>query len=230
MPSVESDIVLIMDTQKRIIVWVSAILVAGAVAAGAWSVATSSKTGAERPTPGFLSEKVGPSDRTKGSLSPSVTLVEYSDFQCPACGIYYPLIEKAIAEYSDRLAFTYRHFPLPQHKNALAASYASEAAGKQNKFWEMYQMIFEHQSDWSDETNAAQIFEGYAEEIKLDLTRFKTDMASSEVSDKVAHDRATGVNSGVNSTPSFYLNGKKMQNPRGYEELKALIEYAIAHP
>lgn len=219
-----------MDTQKRIIVWVSAIFVAGVVVAGAWSVATSSKTGAERPTPGFLSEKVGSSDWTKGSPSPIVTLVEYSDFQCPACGIYYPLIEKAVTEYGDRLAFTYRHFPLPQHKNALVASYASEAAGRQDNFWEMHQMIFEHQADWSDENNAAQVFERYAGELKLDLAQFKTDMASSEVSDKVAHDRATGVNSGVNSTPSFYLNGKKMQNPRGYEELKALIEYAIAHP
>jgi len=214
-----------MDTQKRIIIWASAILIIGIIAIGAWSVAMS-------PTKpinsnGFLSEEVTASDWTKGAQNPKVTLVEYSDFQCPACGAYFPMIEQAVTEYSDRLSFTYRHFPLTQHKNALAASYASEAAGKQGKFWEMHSLIFEHQADWSEEDNASEIFSGYAQELNLDLARFATDVASTETKDAVAHDKETGLSSGVASTPSFYLNGKKMQNPRSYDELKALIEFAL---
>lgn len=216
---------LIMDTQKRIIIWSSAILVIGIIALGVWSVATNPTTPAH--SNGLLSEEVNANDWTKGAQNPKVTLVEYSDFQCPACASYFPMLEKAVAEYSDRMSFTYRHFPLTQHKNALGASYASEAAGKQGKFWEMHQIIFEHQTDWAEENNASAIFEGYAKELGLDLARFKTDVASTEIKDAVAHDKETGLRSGIDSTPSFYLNGKKMQNPRSYEELKALIEYAI---
>lgn len=214
-----------MDTQKRIIIWASALLIIGIIAIGAWSVAT-------RPTKpissnGLLSEEVTAVDWTKGTQNPKVTLVEYSDFQCPACSAYFPMIEQAITEYSDRLSFTYRHFPLDQHKNALAASYASEAAGKQGKFWGMHKLIFERQADWAEQNNASEIFKGYAQELKLDLARFETDVVSTETKDAVDHDKETGLRSGVDSTPSFYLNGKKMQNPRSYDELKALIEFAI---
>ncbi len=216
-----------MDTQKRIIIWASAVLIIGIIAVGAWSVATN--TAPPTNSNGLLSETVSAGDWTKGAQNPKVTLVEYSDFQCPACGAYFPMIEQAVTEYGDRLSFTYRHFPLTQHKNALVASYASEAAGNQGKFWEMHKIIFEHQTDWAEENNASEIFEGYAQELKLDLARFKTDVSSTETKDAVAHDKETGQRSGVDSTPSFYLNGKKMQNPRSYDELKALIEFAIVN-
>ncbi|MBI3634113.1 MAG: DsbA family protein [Candidatus Yonathbacteria bacterium] len=218
-----------MDTQKRIIVWVSVILVVGITIFAIWNVATSPAETPSRNNQGLLMEQVNNTDWTKGSKNPKVTLVEYGDFQCPACGAYYPVVEKVLEEYKDRLSFTYRHFPLPQHKNALNASYAAEAAGKQGKFWEMYTMIFEHQSDWSEETNAGKTFEGYAKSLNLDMIQFATDVNSSTTKDSVAHDKETGLSAGVNSTPSFYLNGKRMQNPRGYEELKALIEYALIH-
>lgn len=218
-----------MDTQKRIVIWASAALVVAVLGIGAWQVATDSP--ATKPTrPGTLSEAVSASDWTKGPKAPQVTLVEYSDFQCPACGYFFPLVEKITLEYKDRLAFTYRHFPLPQHKNALAAAYATEAAGAQGKFWEMYAKIFETQNEWSESGTAAATFEKFAGELKLDMTRFKADRDSQKTKDAVAHDEETGRRTGVNSTPSFYLNGKKMQNPRSYEEFKALIEYAIAHP
>ncbi|KKT81504.1 MAG: hypothetical protein UW78_C0009G0025 [Candidatus Azambacteria bacterium GW2011_GWA1_44_9] len=217
-----------MDTQKRIVIWASAVLIIGIIAVGAWSIATGPTT-----TPinnnGLLSEEVTASDWTKGAQNPKVTLVEYSDFQCPACAAYFEMVEQAVTEYDDRLSFTYRHFPLAQHKNAQSASYASEAAGKQGKFWEMHKMIFEQQADWAEKNNASEIFKGYAQELKLDLARYATDVASTEIKDAVSHDRDTGLRSGVDSTPSFYLNGKKMQNPRSYDELKALIEFAIVN-
>ena len=153
-----------MDTQKRIVIWASAVLIIGIIAVGAWSIATGPTT-----TPinnnGLLSEEVTASDWTKGAQNPKVTLVEYSDFQCPACAAYFEMVEQAVTEYDDRLSFTYRHFPLAQHKNAQSASYASEAAGKQGKFWEMHKMIFEQQADWAEKNNASEIFKGYAQEL-----------------------------------------------------------------
>ncbi len=216
-----------MDTQKRIIIWVSVVLVVGITLFAIWNVATFPAETPKQNNQGLLTEQITDTDWTKGAKDPKITLVEYSDFQCPACGTYHPVIEKVFEEYKDRMTFTYRHFPLPQHKNALAASYAAEAAGNQGKFWEMHTMIFEHQSEWSEEINAEKIFEGYAKDIDLDISLFKADAKSVATKNNVSHNRETGLKAGVNSTPSFYLNGKRMQNPRGYEEFKALIEYAL---
>ena len=217
-----------MDTQKRIIIWASAILIVGVTIIGIWSIANSDKTVTSQGN-GIIAENITAGEWTKGAENPKVTLVEYSDFQCPACAAYYSLIDKTILEYGDRISFTYRHFPLPQHKNALAASYASEAAGKQGKFWEMNQMLFERQSKWAESYTATQTFEGYAKELNLDLTQYKKDVSSPETKESVSHDRKTGEASSVQSTPTFFLNNKKMQSPRTYEEFKALIEYALVN-
>lgn len=216
----------IMNTQKRVIIWISSLLVVGITVVAAWQIATGEKS--QRVAPGALSEQVGSDEWTKGASSSTVSLVEYSDFQCPACGYYYPVVEEVLKENKDNIAFTYRHFPLPQHKNALAAAYAGEAAGTQGKFWEMHELLFKHQNDWSESTTAESIFEGYAKELNLDIAKFKIDRDSQETKDKVAHDRATGLKSGVNSTPSFYLNGKKIPNPNSPDEFKALIKSATA--
>lgn len=225
-------LLLIMDTQKRIIVWVSVFLVVMVVAIGAWQTGTKSPTQPATQTLGSstITDTLSPSDWKKGSKNPKVTLIEYSDFQCPACGYYYPLVEKITTEYADRMTFAYRHFPLPQHKNALVAAYATEAAGKQGKFWAMYQKIFETQDKWSETNTATKTFEGYAQGLGLDMNKYKQDASSAETKAAVDNDRNTGLQKGVNGTPSFFLNGKKMQNPRDYTEFKALIEYAIAHP
>ncbi len=216
-----------MDTQKRIIVWVSVVLVIGITAVAAWQIATGQKTPTVRHGSVALTEPVSATDWTKGATSSKVSLVEYSDFQCPACGMFYPIVEKITAGNKDTLSFTYRHFPLPQHKNALPASYASEAAGKQGKFWEMSKMIFESQRDWSESATSTQTFEKFAEDLKLDMAQFKTDRDSKETKDKVEHDKATGIASGVNSTPSFYLNGKRLTNPKSEADFVATIEAAL---
>lgn len=217
------------DTQKNIIIWASALLVVIVAGFGAWQIATGSPT--TKPVrPGTLSESVIAGEWTKGAKDPVVTLVEYSDFQCPACGLFSPLVDQITEEYKDRLSFTYRHFPLPQHKNALIAAHTAEAAGKQGKFWEMSAKIFSTQNDWSEGATAKEVFEGFARELGLDMTRFTSDRDSQETKDAVLHDMETGRLTGVAGTPSFYLNGKKMQNPRNYQEFKALIDYAITHP
>jgi len=168
------------------------------------------------------------SDNIKGDRNSTTTpiLIEYSDFQCPACASYHPMIRKATEELSGKFIFIYRHFPLAQHKNARPAATAAEAAGKQGKFWEMHDMIFENQRDWAEAKNAEEIFAGYAKELGLDAVKFKNDLTLKEIKNKVDADYASGIKAGVNSTPSFFLNGKKIANPRDYFELKAAIENA----
>lgn len=163
-------------------------------------------------------------DWVKGNAESQVTLVEYSDFQCPACGAYQPLVKQLMQEFGDKIQFVYRHFPLSQiHANAEGAAFASEAAGKQGKFWEMHDLLFANQAVWSKSPIAGQLFEKYASELGIDLAQFKTDVRSSEVKGKVRNDYLSGVAFGIEGTPTFFLNGKKLENPRSYEQFKAII-------
>ena len=170
---------------------------------------------------------VNDNENIKGDKEAATTLIEYSDFQCPACGSYYPIVKKVTEDLGAKVRFAYRHFPLPQHKNAKLAATVAEAAGKQGKFWEMHDLIFQNQSDWSEEKNVAILFAKYAQDIGLDLARFQTDIASDDIKAKIENDYKSGVKAGVNSTPSFFLNGKKMDNPRNYDEFKNSIEQAL---
>jgi len=167
-------------------------------------------------------------DQIKGSPNALATLIEYSDFQCPACGAYYPILKQLNQEFSDRLRFIYRHFPLRQiHQNAELAARAAEAAGKQEKFWEMHDLLLENQKEWSEKTKAEDVFINYAQSFNLDIERFKNDIDSKEVKVKTKNDYQGGVNLGVNATPTFFLNGQKLQNPGSYDEFKKVIQEAI---
>lgn len=155
-------------------------------------------------------------------------LVEFGDFQCPGCGTYHVLVKKLLVDHKDNLTFVYRDFPLNIHKNAGPAAYAAEAAGLQGKYWQMHDMIFESQNKWSTSTEAESIFLEYAKALGLDLAKFKADAASDAIKQKVARDTADGLALGVDSTPTFYLNGEKINNlPSSYENFSTLIKAAI---
>ncbi|MCR4334795.1 MAG: DsbA family protein [Patescibacteria group bacterium] len=175
----------------------------------------------------FLTKPIDSNDHTKGNEKSAVTLVEYSDFQCPACGAYYPLVKKITEQFGDKIYFAYRHFPLSQHQNAKLSSFVSEASGKQGKFFEMHDMIFDNQLAWSESNDAKKIFTEYAMKLGLDMEKFNADIESKEIIQKVDNDAISGVNSGVDSTPSFFLNGKKINNPQSYEEFEKIINDAI---
>jgi len=159
--------------------------------------------------------------------SEKVVLVEFGDFQCPGCGAYHPLVQKLLVDYKDNLTFVYRNFPLNIHKNALPAAYAAEAAGLQGKYWPMHDMIFETQDKWSTSTDAQSIFLEYAKTIGLNLSKFKEDVVSEEVKKKVDKDTADGLALSVDSTPTFYINGEKINSPGSYENFGTLIKAAI---
>jgi len=164
-------------------------------------------------------------DWVRGNELAQKTLVEYSDFQCPACGAYYPVVKEIEKEFGSTVRIVYRHFPLTQlHKNALTAAYAAEAAGKQGKFWEMHDLLFERQATWSENANVVDTFSGYAKELGIDTEKFKTDIASQEVKDRVDRDVKSGAAAQIQGTPTFFLNGKQIQNPRSFPAFKALLE------
>lgn len=186
-----------------------------------------SKLSAPVESTALLASGISQNDNFKGNIESSVVLVEYSDFQCPACGAYFPLLKALVEEFGSEIQFVYRHFPLAQHQHAELAGRAAEAAGKQGKFWEMHDLIFENQRSWSNLRNAEEAFSQYAGQIGLDMEKFQADLDSQEVKERVRRDYSGGLSSGVNSTPTFFLNGVKLQNPRSYDEFRAVILNAL---
>ena len=170
------------------------------------------------------------SEHVAGKLDSQVTLIEYGDFQCPACKSFFPLVNEIKNTYGDRIKFQFRHFPLVQiHNNAFIGSRAAEAAGKQGKFFEMHDLLYENQDSWSTASNPATILESYATQLGLELDKFKTDMNSASVADTINADVKAAQATGGNSTPTFVLNGKRIeQNPRSVDDFKKLIDDELA--
>lgn len=162
-------------------------------------------------------------DHTIGKPSATVTLVEYGDYQCSHCGEAYPLIKKLLKEFSNQLLFVFRNFPLQEsHLEAMIAAEAAEAAGMQNKFWEMHDMIYEHQDELSENN-----LEYFAETLGLDLDQFQNDWDSSEVTGKIESDFESGIRSGVNGTPTFFINDQRLDTyDATYESLANAVKNA----
>lgn len=175
-----------------------------------------------------VGQEVNQDDWIKGSADAPVTLIEYSDFQCPACASYYPLVRDLTKAYPAKLRVVYRHFPLRQiHPNAQLAAQAAEAAGLQEKFWEMHDLLFENQSTWAILDDPRETFVGYAKKLKLDEEKFKQDIDSEVVKTAIEDDIKRGMQARVNATPTFILNGQKILSPKSLEEFKQLIEKAL---
>lgn len=160
-----------------------------------------------------------------GPENAPVTLEEFGDFECPPCGLFHPVVQAMEKEYGQRLRFIFRQFPLTQtHKHALAAARASEAAGLQGKFWEMHDLLYDNQATWHEATDIAPIFEGYAKNIGLDLERFRRDVASQIVAQRIFLDGKRAYDLGVKGTPTVFMNGREVQfESLAPDKLKALI-------
>jgi len=141
-------------------------------------------------------------DHIQGSSTAPVTLVEYGDYECPYCGQAYPVIKEVQKHLGNKLQFVFRNFPLTEmHPHAQHAAEAAEAAAAQNRFWEMHDYLYEHQQALDD-----RYLEKYADYLGLDLAKFNTDMSSHVYADRIREDFLSGVRSGVNGTPTFYIN------------------------
>jgi len=148
---------------------------------------------------------------TLGSPNAPARLEEFGDFQCPPCGLFHPILQQMHNEFGDKLQITFREFPLyPNHQHSVVAASAAEAAGLQGKFWEMHDLLYEHQNDWKDKFDVRPIFEGYAKQIGLDVDRWKQDSVSEQVARRITSDGNRGHSMGVKGTPTVFLNGREV--------------------
>jgi len=161
----------------------------------------------------------------KGNSEATVTLVEYSDFQCPACGAFQPILEGVINDYGESISFEYKHFPLSSiHQYALPAAMAAEAAGQQGMFFEFHDLLFDNQQTWSSSNAPNAIFIQYAEQLELDIPTFKRQMSSSALRDKVRAEFDEGRGLNITGTPTFFLNGEKME----FETYQSFVEQIVS--
>ncbi len=148
----------------------------------------------------------------KGNPDAEVKLVEYSDFECPACASFHVLLKPLLEKLGDNISFEYKHFPLTSlHPNAISAAIAAEAAGKQGKFFEFHDWLFENRSEWVESKNTEEVFVKEAEKLGLDIGKFKADLKAKSTREKVLADRKEALSLKLNGTPSFFLNGEKME-------------------
>jgi len=164
-----------------------------------------------------LKPSVSNADHAQGNLDSDLEIVEYGDYQCPYCGAAYPVLKELMKEFGSHVKFVFRNFPLSEmHQYARVAALAAEAANIQGKFWEMHDAIYENQRDLNEN-----LLMKLAGQLKLNIPQFEKDLESTALADKVDSDFESGIMSGVNGTPSFFVNGKKFDG--GAEDLLELV-------
>ena len=162
-------------------------------------------------------------DHVQGPTSAVTTLIEYGDYECPYCGQAYPIIKEVQKHLGNKLRFVFRNFPLTEiHPHAQHAAEAAEAAAEQNKFWDMHDYIYEHQQALGDEN-----LEEYAAKLGLDLTKFNNDMSKHAYAGRIRDDFLSGIHSGVNGTPTFYIDGIRYNDSWDPETLLETLRSAI---
>jgi protein-disulfide isomerase len=211
---------------KPLLLIVGAIAVAGIIAIYLSRQETAAET---KDSPAGTSQAaaagnpVAGGGRIRGAADAPVTLVEYGDYQCPTCGLYHPIVAELLSRYHGKLKLEFHHFPLVQmHPNAMPAALAAEAAGDQGKFWEMNDLLFEHQNDWSRNPNAQTTFLQYALQLGLDSNRFMQAMKSPETQERVLADVRRG-NEIVKGTPTFVINGRVIPDLPSIEGMSDLV-------
>lgn len=214
-----------MSNEVKIIVGISVLTLVLVVGAAFLFGGTSSSSQSVQPiknTNALIHQ-----DSHEVNAKSKVTLVEFGDFQCPACGAEYPIVTQLLDTYKGKINFVFRNFPLPQHQNAQAAAEVAEAAGAQGKFFEMYNLLYTNQSTWGETGNAMDYFTQYAKALKLDMNKFTSDVKSNTYQNKIQKDINDGYAVGVNATPTFFLNGVAIQGGLPYNDFKAKIDQAL---
>lgn len=205
--------------------FISMLVVAAVVLGGVFFFTKSKDSG------GTSAGDAKPTSHIKGEGKKGVTLIEYGDFQCPACYQFEPLVKEVVSKYSSDITFQFRNYPLDNiHQNARAAHRAAEAAGLQGKFWEMHDKLYSDQPSWAQSQSANKLFEGFAQSIGLDMDRYKKDVLSSEVNGVINADKAEGEKLKITGTPAFFLDGKALSDLTSIntvEKFSALIDEAI---
>ncbi|HWV99409.1 MAG TPA: DsbA family protein [Candidatus Acidoferrum sp.] len=170
-----------------------------------------------------LTPPVSERDHAQGRADALVTLVEYGDYQCPYCGAAYPVVKRVQKTLGKKLRFVFRNFPLTQaHPYAMVAAEAAEAAALQRKFWEMHDFIYENQDDLEPD-----LLPAWAEQLGLNVEEFGSAIRKGEISKRIKEDRMSGIRSGVNGTPCFFINGTRYDGTADFEPLRASLEQQL---
>ncbi|MBI3305271.1 DsbA family protein [Candidatus Parcubacteria bacterium] len=213
------------QSAKKYALWLGIVLIVVAISWAIWRFSLSRiEPNAGQTAAALLALAPTERDWTRGPTEAHVTVVEYSDFQCPACRNFWQATNQLEKDFGGRFRFIYRHFPLDRiHPNARSAAVAAEAAGQQERFWDYYQILYERQSDWKSATRVEVQFERYARELGLDIQRFRKDFNDPSVRKKIMDDLRSGRKSGVESVPAFFVNGRRIDLPKTYADLKRLV-------
>lgn len=161
-----------------------------------------------------------------GTKDAKVNIVEFGDYQCPACAYANPVVQQLLEVYKDNpeVNFVFRNFPLSQHLNSRVAAEAAEAAGAQGKFLEMVDTLYKNQNEWSGNPKVLELFAGYAGKLDLDVGAFNDSIGQKKFEDVINKDASDGQALGVNSTPTFFINGEKIAGALSFESFKKKID------
>jgi protein-disulfide isomerase len=207
------------------------LLVAIAVAAALFLVRRNvgNNTNSSLASPGVdFKPVVTPKGWTKGNMAAKTVLVEFGDFQCGACAAARETVAAVLKNHERDLRVVFKNFPMESvHRNSLIAAQAAEAAGRQFKFWEMHDLLFNRQREWANVPDAQTFFLTYASELQLDLERFRRDLWDNEIRDKIYRDLLEGQLASVTSVPTFFLNGSRMPQSKSEEQFEKMIVGAI---
>jgi protein-disulfide isomerase len=231
---------------KRILPFLIILVVLGVALGAGWYLTRTSKDSAQSPnavsinnpaptspTPvAKVTNSADPGAQPPHSIGPEnapAVLEEFGDFECPPCGLLHPVLKTMEKEFGPRLRVVFREFPLvPTHPHALAAARSAEAAGLQGKFWEMHDLLFENQRTWHEQFDARPTFEGYAQKLGLDMERFRRDVSSQVVEQRIFLDGKRAHALGVKGTPTVFLNGREVPfESLAPEKLRVLINVEL---
>lgn len=215
-----------MTKEAKILIGIAVVVVIGGILLAIFANPQPEQPGAPVDEQSLIREN----SHMTSNRDAKVTIVEFGDYQCPACAQAHPRVKSLLESYqgNDQVNFVFRNFPLDSiHPNAHIASEAAEAAGDQDKYWEMHDILFERQNEWSPMANPLETFIAYASEIGLNVDEFRDAVSQRRYADIISADYNDGVSVGVNSTPTFFLNGERLA---GFdpEELKTRIDEILA--
>lgn len=155
----------------------------------------------------------------------SITLVEYGDIQCPACKVYHPIVKQLLASYPERVKLIFKNFPLTSvHPNAMNAAIAAEAVGRQGKYFQFVDLMYEKQDEWAGLDDPQPKFEEYVKSLGLSVEQFQKDQKDPAIAKLINDERNEGIQNGVSGTPSFFVDGKKIENPNSIGDFKKIID------
>lgn len=182
-------------------------------------------TGAAASEPS-RAQQPGTGDITYGPADAQTVVMEYSDFQCPFCAEFGPILATLRDEYGDRVQFVFRFFPLDNHEYAMISAQAAYAAHLQGRFWEMHDLLYEHQEEWAESGDPRPLFDSYAQSLGLDMDKFREDIDADSTVAFIERQRAEGDRAGVSHTPWFVVDDEAVL-PRDIDQFRRLIEDAL---